>query len=117
MMRSRFEVVGAERSWMRRVCVVLLSIPVIATLSALRSSADPVPPPQPVFLADVESQFDALALRPDGLAFGLGTSPNPRLCKHYQGLARVNGPDGTPYLIVSRSGNQPGGFGDVACPF
>lgn len=73
-------------------------------------------PELPLFLDDVESQFEALALRPDGLAFDIGDSPDPRLCKHYQGLARVNGPDGTPYLLVARSGNQPGGFGNISCP-
>lgn len=70
-----------------------------------------------VFLDDVEAQFGSLSVRPDGLAFDIGTSPDPRLCKHYQGLARVNGPDGAPYLLVSRSGNQPGGFGSISCPF
>lgn len=77
-------------------------------------AADPL---LPVFLDDVEAQFGALSIRPDGLAFDIGTSPDPRLCKHYQGLARVNGPDGAPYLLVSRSGNQPGGFGSISCPF
>ena len=77
----------------------------------------PGEPAVPVFADDVESQFGALAFRPDGLAFDIGTSPDPRVCKHYQGLARVNGPDGTPYLFVSRSGNQPGGIGAISCPF
>ncbi|HEX2027582.1 MAG TPA: PKD domain-containing protein, partial [Nitriliruptorales bacterium] len=77
-------------------------------------AADPL---LPVFLDDVAAQFGALSIRPDGLAFDIGTSPDPRLCKHYQGLARVNGPGGTSYLLVSRSGNQPGGFGSISCPF
>lgn len=104
---------------MRRVGAFLLNIVVISVLGTMPSSADPGPSNSllPVFLADVESQFDALALRPDGLAFGIGTSPDPRICKHYQGMARINGPDGTPYMILSRSGNQPGGVGSISCPF
>jgi len=47
------------------------------------------------FVPDVVAQFAALALRPDGLAFDPGTSPDPSLCEHYQGVARTNGPDGT----------------------
>jgi hypothetical protein len=56
------------------------------------------------FVPDVVAQFDALALRPDGLAFDPGTSPTPTLCQHYQGSARGQGADGTPYLFVTRSG-------------
>jgi hypothetical protein len=103
---------------MRRVGAFFLNIVMIGVLGTTPSSADPEPSNSllPVFLADVESQFDALALRPDGLAFGIGTSPDPRICKHYQGMARVNGLDGTPYMILSRSGNQPGGVGSISCP-
>jgi hypothetical protein len=61
------------------------------------------------FVPDVVSQFAALALRPDGLAFDPAGSPDPSFCKHYQGMARKDGPDGTPYLFVSRSGNVPFG--------
>ncbi len=53
---------------------------------------------------DVVAQFDALALRPEGLAFRIGDSPDPSLCRHYQGVARSNGM-GVPYLFVTRSGN------------
>ena len=37
----------------------------------------------------------------------IGESPNPNTCRDYQGLARIDGPDGTPYLIVTRSGKTP----------
>lgn len=56
------------------------------------------------FVPDVEARFNALAVRVDPLGFHIGSSPNPSTCKHYQGLARVEGPDGTPYLFVTRSG-------------
>ena len=35
----------------------------------------------------------------------LGSSPDPDIHKHYQGIVRKHGP-GTPYLFVSRSGND-----------
>ena len=69
----------------------------------------------PRFVPSVVSQFDALSLRPDGLAFSIGNSPDPEQCKHYQGVARVNAADGTPYLFVSRSGNEPGGVAAAGC--
>lgn len=105
--------------------VVLLGVLLVGAVPAVGGTAGglvtagsevPPEPVVPVFLDDVESQFGALSIRPDGLAFDIGSSPDPRLCKHYQGMARVNGPDGTPYLIVSRSGNQPGGVGNLSCP-
>jgi hypothetical protein len=57
------------------------------------------------FVPDVVGQFNQLALRPEGLAFGLGNGPDPHIGKHYQGIVRKHGP-GTPYLFVSRSGND-----------
>ena len=56
---------------------------------------------------NVVEQFNALTQRADPLGFDIVDSPNPSTCKHYQGLARLEGPDGTPYLIVTRSGNTP----------
>jgi hypothetical protein len=57
------------------------------------------------FVPDVIDQFNNINQRPDGLAFGLGDSPTPKLTKHYQGIVRKTGP-GTPYLFVSRNGNR-----------
>lgn len=59
------------------------------------------------FVPDVVAQFDDLGLRPDGLGFDIGSSPDPTYCKHYQGMARKDGADGTPYLFITRSGNVP----------
>ena len=59
------------------------------------------------FVPNVVEQFNALTDRADPLGFHIADSPNPSTCKHYQGLARLEGPDGTPYLIVTRSGNTP----------
>ncbi|MEJ7733120.1 MAG: PKD domain-containing protein [Polyangiaceae bacterium] len=65
-------------------------------------------PPRVYFPPDVVGQFNAVTDRADALGFGIGASPDPSLCYHYQGIARASGP-GTPYLFVSKSGNQPSG--------
>ena len=78
------------------------------------SAAEPVNPIR--FVPDVAGQFDALTERPDPLGFYRGSSPDPTSCKHYQGMVRVQSADGTPYLLVTRSGNLPGlPLPDVAC--
>jgi len=89
--------------------VLAMGFPIATPGPALGQEwTDPV---LPVFADDVEGQFAALARRPDGLGFSLGGSPNPRMCKHYQGIVRVNGPDGTPYMLLTRSGNA-----TITCP-
>lgn len=64
------------------------------------------------FVPDVPGQFRALTERADALGLHRGTSTNPTSCRHYQGLVRVDGPDGTPFFLVTRSGNTPETFGD-----
>lgn len=59
------------------------------------------------FIPDVPGQFRALARRADALGFHITTTPDPSMCRHYQGIARVNGSDGTPFFLVTRSGNTP----------
>jgi hypothetical protein len=54
---------------------------------------------------DVVGQFTSITDRADALGFGIGDSPNPEARKHYQSIQRSSGP-GTPYLFVSRSGND-----------
>jgi len=62
------------------------------------------------FVPDVAEQFKALAdQRADPLGFRIGSTPNPSMCRHYQGLARVDAPDGTPYFLITKSGNDPDG--------
>ena len=56
------------------------------------------------FVPDVEAQFKALSFRPDPLGFDIGNSPDPTTCKHYEGIARLQGADGTPYFVLTRSG-------------
>jgi hypothetical protein len=60
-----------------------------------------------VFLPDVPGQWRALTERADALGFHITTTPNPSECRHYQGIARVDGADGTPFFMVTRSGNTP----------
>jgi hypothetical protein len=86
-----------------------LSHPITFTLIAIVCAAAPAHAQRPAswFVPDVVGQFNALTQRADPLGFHIGDSPNPSTCKHYQGLARIEGPDGTPYLIVTRSGNTP----------
>jgi hypothetical protein len=60
-----------------------------------------------VFLPDVPGQWRALTERPEALGFHISTTPNPSACRHYQGIARVDDAEGTPFFMVTRSGNTP----------
>lgn len=59
------------------------------------------------FVPNVDLAFRQLARRPDGLGFRRGSSPEAGLCQHYQGLARWDADDGTPYMFLTKSGNVP----------
>lgn len=59
------------------------------------------------FVPNVDLAFRQLARRPDALGFARGNSPEAGLCQHYQGMARWDGPDGTPYMFLTKSGNIP----------
>lgn len=67
-------------------------------------SVQPVHAQQTPFVPDVEAQFNALSFRPDPLGFDIGNSPDPTTCKHYEGIARLQSADGTPYFVLTRSG-------------
>src|SRR3990172_2182680 len=56
------------------------------------------------FVPNVVGAFNGLSTRADALAFRRGASPEASLTKHYQGIARKQGPDGTPYLFITKSG-------------
>ncbi len=92
---------------------------IITLILAAAAAAVPVPAhaqrPATWVVPDVVGQFNALAERADPLGFHIGDSPDPSQCKHYQGLTRIEGPDGTPYLIVTRSGNTPFPPGPPGC--
>lgn len=72
---------------------------VAATAGDLRRPAE--------FVPDLVTQFAALSVRADPLGLHIGTSPNPSSCKHYQAIVRLQGQDGTPYFVMTRSGNTP----------
>ncbi len=59
------------------------------------------------FVADVPGQFRALTERAEALGVHIDGTPDPSACRHYQGIARVDGADGTPFFLVTRSGNTP----------
>jgi PKD domain len=67
------------------------------------------------FVPDVPGQFRALTERADALGIYKGGSPNPSSCKHYQAMTRVDGADGTPFFLVTRSGNLPDALPGIAC--
>lgn len=69
------------------------------------------------FLPDVAGQFRALTERAESLGLHISTTPNPSACKHYQAITRVDGADGTPFFLVTRSGNTPDifGIGGLVC--
>ena len=74
------------------------SVPYIAIiLAVLFGLATPAHAQRPATwtVPDVVGQFNALTQLADPLGFHIGDSPNPSGCKHYQGLARIEGPDGT----------------------
>ena len=73
-------------------------------VAGLVLSVHPAQAQQAPFVPDVQAQFDALSYRPDALGFRIGSSPDPTTCKHYEGIARLQAADGTPYFVLTRSG-------------
>jgi hypothetical protein len=70
-------------------------------------------PAHPTSAGGVPGAFGSLSKKADPLAFARNGTPAPTTCKHIEGIARKDGPDGTPYLIYTKSGLVPGVcFGD-----
>jgi hypothetical protein len=70
-------------------------------------------PAHPESAGGVAGAFGSLSKKADTLAFAPNGTPKPTTCKHIEGIARKDGPDGTPYLFYSKSGLVPGVcFGD-----
>lgn len=69
------------------------------------------------FIPDVRGQFRALTRYADPMGLHISSTPNPSMCRHYQGIARIDAEaDGTPFFWVTRSGNLPAFFGaDIVC--
>jgi hypothetical protein len=67
------------------------------------------------FVPNVTQQFLALSEYADPLGFHISTTPNPSACRHYQAITRVDGADGTPFFLVTRSGNTPDALPELLC--
>ncbi len=67
------------------------------------------------FVPDVPGQFISLTRNPEALGLNVGGSPNPSACRHYQAIVRVDGADGTPFFLMTRSGNTPPFPGEPGC--
>jgi PKD domain len=93
------------------VALCLTALVAIALGSPAAAPASDSPVDTSVFQPpNVVAQFNALSERADALGFGIGSSADPTLCKHYQGVARSQGP-GEPFLFVTHSRNAT----DTAC--
>src|SRR5262245_7856641 len=75
------------------------------TGAATAAAADPTGGQR--FVPGVIGAFNGLSTRADALGFHRRDTAEATLCRHYQGLARKDGPDGTPYLFLTKSGNIP----------
>ena len=84
----------------------LLGICASAMLSTGSWAQPELPPPGGYTVDDVVSQFVTLSHHPDPISVNQGVGQDSTLCKHYQGVVRHYGLDGTPYLIISRSGQR-----------
>lgn len=84
----------------------ILSLSAATLLSAPALAQPQLPPPGGYTVENVVEQFDTLAHHPDPITINIGVGQHATLCKHYQGVVRHYGLDGTPYLIVSRSGQR-----------
>ena len=67
------------------------------------------------FVPNVQSAFYYLTEHADPLGFHIGNSPDPSTCRHYQGMVRAEGADGTPFFLVTRSGNTPSNGNETVC--
>ena len=88
----------------------LIALIVVITSSAIGQSVNSNPSGRRDgmrFVPNVQSQFYYLSAWADPLGFNITTTPDPSACRHYQSMARAEGADGTPFFLVSRSGNTP----------
>lgn len=98
---------------MRKSLVTLMMLAVLAAATPTMARATPTDQHARAdglrFVPDVEAQFVAMT-GPEGgdaLGFHKTGTPDPSHCRHYQGMVRVDAADGTPYFLVTRSGNAP----------
>jgi hypothetical protein len=98
---------------------ILIALVIVLTGSAIGQSGSPnqtsVRRDGMRFVPDVQSQFNALSLYADPLGLHITTTPDPSTCRHYQGMVRAEGADGTPFFLVTRSGNTPSNANETIC--
>ena len=78
---------------------IRLAISAIVATACIADAGEIVAP-------NVVAQFSRLAHHPDPMAINIGVGGDASLCMHYQGILRYDAPDGTPYMFLSRSGNN-----------
>ncbi len=72
------------------------------------SSASTMGPYGQPFASDVIDEYHKLARRAEPMAAYRALGHQATDCKHQEGITRVNAPDGTPYIYVTKSGKDPG---------
>src|SRR3954463_10837361 len=93
---------GTQGVWF--LCLIALAAIGLAVPAAAPATDAPIATTV-VSAPNVAAQFKALSERADALGFGIGPSADPTSCKHYQGMARSQGP-GTPFLFVTHNRND-----------
>lgn len=90
-----------------REALVAFAVASVFTLIASPGAAQ-TPKPEVNFVPDVVGQFSALSLRPEPFGVWVWGHPEPsdNIDKHYQGIARAQGPGGIPYMFLSWNGND-----------
>jgi len=92
---------------MKQIRSISLAIPILLVIPLIAIGQLSSRPDGMRFVPSVTDQIRSLTDRADPLGLHIGTSPDPSTCKHYQGMVRVDGADGTPFFILTRSGNTP----------
>ncbi|HEV8198782.1 MAG TPA: hypothetical protein VGS03_02055, partial [Candidatus Polarisedimenticolia bacterium] len=95
-MRSKTGVIVGTFAW------ILLSVVVSTGPVRAEERADGFQ-----FLKSVDNEWFNMTELAEPLGYHIGGSPDPSGCRHYQAIVRVNGPDGTPFFLVTRSGVTP----------
>ena len=88
--------------------VALVAVVAASVLTSVPAAAQ-TPTPDVYFVPDVVGQFNSLALTPEPFGMWVWGHPEPsdNIDKHYQGIARSQGP-GLPHMFLSWNGNDSG---------
>jgi len=89
-----------------RLALFAIAVSFMLPVAGASGQSNNVPSTELYFVPGVVAQFQALSERGDALGFGIGSSPDPTVSHHYQGIARSHGP-GRPYFFITRSDDAP----------